>query len=76
MSVSVERDCITLRDGVILCYDREDKKLYELVKREVSADTVANYDLMRLLDVVANSQGGTVKNMSSDDLETLLPPGD
>jgi len=49
MSVTVDKDCITLKDGNMLCWDDDDKCYYVLTKKKVDVSDVLPKDLTRLV---------------------------
>ncbi|GBU21091.1 hypothetical protein R80B4_00980 [Fibrobacteres bacterium R8-0-B4] len=49
MSVRVDRDCVTLDNGTMLCWDRCDKSYYLYHKKKVEADELSPKDLTKLV---------------------------
>jgi len=49
MSVIIDKDCIVRPDGKLLCWDKDDCKLYLLTKETLTPDKVTDDELARLV---------------------------
>jgi hypothetical protein len=51
MSVTVDRDCVTMPDGTMYCWDRDDKCCYLLNKKKVGIRDIPEEAIVRLLEL-------------------------
>lgn len=49
MSVIVDKDCVVLKDGTLLCYDPDAGCCYVMTKKKVDAGEVSPNDMMALV---------------------------
>jgi hypothetical protein len=49
MGVIVEKDCLKRQDGKLLCWDKEDCKVYLLTKEVITPDKVTDEELAQLM---------------------------
>jgi len=56
MSVVVDKDCVTLDDGTLLCWDGDDSCYYALSKRKVEASALSSKDLTKLVAHLSNQR--------------------
>jgi hypothetical protein len=56
MSVTVDRDCVTMEDGKLLCWDGDDKCYYVLSKKRVETDELSSKDITKLVDHISGQR--------------------
>jgi hypothetical protein len=49
MSVTVEKDCVTMSDGTMYCWDKDDECCYVLNKKKVGIHEMPEEAVLRLL---------------------------
>jgi hypothetical protein len=58
MSVTVDKDCVTMDDGTMFCWDRDDKCCYALHKKKVGIREMPEEAVVRLLELVQGQNRG------------------
>jgi hypothetical protein len=56
VSVIVDKDCVTLPDGKLLCYDPDDGYCYILTKKKAEARELTRDRMMKLVAHISNQR--------------------
>jgi len=54
MGITVGKDCVTLDDGSMLCYDKKEKCFFVFRKKKVESSDLSSKDLIKLVEHLAS----------------------
>jgi len=57
MSVTVDRDCVTMPDGTMYCWDNDEKCCYVLNKKKIRIHDMPEEAVFRLLELQSKVRG-------------------